>query len=302
MSIIKSFSVGDGDMFYIQHGTDNFTIIDCNMDDDNKEDIVSEIKEKKKNKEIVRFISTHPDQDHLSGLKYLDEQIDVRNFYCVENNAIKDEETEDFKHYCKLRDGDVHFYIYKGCKRKWMNQYDDTAPDDHGCAGINCLWPNTNNDDFKEALVLAEKGEAFNNLSPILTYTLSDGVKAMWMGDIEKDFLEKVKDEIDWPEIDILFAPHHGRSSGKVPSDVLEELNPSLIIIGEAPSKYINYYVGHNTITQNSAGDIVFDCESGWAHIYISSDSYNYDKSFLTNKQKKNDSYGNYIGSLETKK
>ena len=29
MSIVKSFSVGNGDMFYINHGSDNFTIIDC---------------------------------------------------------------------------------------------------------------------------------------------------------------------------------------------------------------------------------------------------------------------------------
>ena len=26
MSVIKSFSVGNGDMFYIKHDTDNFTI------------------------------------------------------------------------------------------------------------------------------------------------------------------------------------------------------------------------------------------------------------------------------------
>jgi hypothetical protein len=29
MSIVKSFSVGDGDMFYIKHNSDNFTTIDC---------------------------------------------------------------------------------------------------------------------------------------------------------------------------------------------------------------------------------------------------------------------------------
>lgn len=110
MSIVKSFSVGNGDMFYIKHGVDSFTIIDCNMDTLNKEDIVSEIKEEKKDKNVIRFISTHPDQDHLSGLKYLDEQIDICNFYCVENKATKDDETEDFKHYCKLRDSDVCYY------------------------------------------------------------------------------------------------------------------------------------------------------------------------------------------------
>lgn len=38
MSIVKSFSVGDGDMFYIDHNSDNFTTIDCcYSDDENKE-------------------------------------------------------------------------------------------------------------------------------------------------------------------------------------------------------------------------------------------------------------------------
>ena len=37
MSIVKSFSVGDGDMFYIDHNSDNVTTIDCcYSDDDNK--------------------------------------------------------------------------------------------------------------------------------------------------------------------------------------------------------------------------------------------------------------------------
>lgn len=31
MTIIKSFSVGNGDMFAIRHHSDNFTIIDCCM-------------------------------------------------------------------------------------------------------------------------------------------------------------------------------------------------------------------------------------------------------------------------------
>ena len=41
MSIIKSISVGNGDMFYIKHGSSNFTIIDCNMDDTNKQKIIT---------------------------------------------------------------------------------------------------------------------------------------------------------------------------------------------------------------------------------------------------------------------
>ena len=39
MSKIKSFSVGNGDMFYIKHNSDNFTTIDCCLTDDVKEEI-----------------------------------------------------------------------------------------------------------------------------------------------------------------------------------------------------------------------------------------------------------------------
>ena len=42
MSILKTLSVGDGDLFYIKHGSSNFTIIDCNMDENNREDIVAD--------------------------------------------------------------------------------------------------------------------------------------------------------------------------------------------------------------------------------------------------------------------
>ena len=40
MTIIKSFSVSNGDMFYIEHSSSNFTIIDCHLTnkDENKDD------------------------------------------------------------------------------------------------------------------------------------------------------------------------------------------------------------------------------------------------------------------------
>lgn len=297
MSIIKSFSVGNGDMFYIDHNSDNFSIIDCCMDDNNKKDITAEIKHKTNKKGIVRFISTHPDEDHLQGLKYLDEQLSIVNFYCVKNSAVKDDETEDFKHYCTLRDGDYAYYVSKGCTRKWMNVGDD----ERDCSGINFEWPDTSNSDFKEVLSAVADGTDFNNISPVFTYSVENGVVAMWMGDIEHDFLEKIKDYVAWPKVDLLFAPHHGRDSGKVSDDVLKKLNPYIIIIGEAPSKYLNYYSDYNTITQNSAGDIIFDCSQGKVHVYISEDNYNYDTSFLNDEGAENSAYGTYLGSFTPK-
>jgi beta-lactamase superfamily II metal-dependent hydrolase len=291
MSIIKSFSVGDGDMFYIKHGSDNFTIIDCCMSDDDKSDIVQELKSESRSKGIIRFISTHPDDDHIRGLDYLDDEMNLLNFYCVKNKAIKDDETYDFDKYCELRDDSERaFYIYKGCSRRWMNLDNE----ERGSSGINILWPITSNKHFKEALEKAEKGESTNNISPIIKYSLNNGVTMLWMGDLEKDFMENIEDEIALPEVDILFAPHHGRSSGKVPKEWLGDMDPKIIIVGEAPSKDLDYYSGYNTITQNTAGDIIFECETNKVHIYVS--NQNYTVSFLEDEDM--DTYINYIGTL----
>ena len=43
-SIVKSFSVRNGDIFYIKYARDNFTVIDCFFKDDNLELITEEIK------------------------------------------------------------------------------------------------------------------------------------------------------------------------------------------------------------------------------------------------------------------
>ena len=102
MSIIKSFSVGNGDTFYIKHGNDNFTIIDCCLSDENKKDIASEINIAKSYKNITRFISTHPDEDHIQNLDYLDDKINILNFYCVKNYTAKEDETSGFKRYKTL--------------------------------------------------------------------------------------------------------------------------------------------------------------------------------------------------------
>lgn len=295
MSIIKSISVGDGDMFYIKHGSSNFTIIDCNMDDTNKKSITDEIINESKQKDIKRFISTHPDEDHIHGLKYLDDSIGILNFYCVANEATKEDETEDFKRYCELRDSDKKsFYLYKDCSRCWMNQNDEEKK--YGSSGINILWPIVDNEDFKTELINAKEGKSPNNISPIIKYSLNNGVTVLWFGDLENSFTEKIKDEIELPEADIIFAPHHGRSSGKIPKEWMDSINPKIVIIGEAPSDKINYLSGYNTITQNTAGDIVLDCDTAIVDIYVSNENYSVD--FLENKKKSNAYNCTYIGSL----
>jgi beta-lactamase superfamily II metal-dependent hydrolase len=292
MSVIKSFSVGNGDMFYIVHGSDNFTVIDSCYDSEHDWACqLDEISQQRKSKGICRFISTHPDDDHIKGLKAYNDRFGIINFYCVKNETTKADESDDFKEYKKLHDDKKAFYLYKGCSRKWMNQ----SNDERGSAGINCLWPVRNNPFFIDALAKAKNGESPNNISPIITYSISDGATFMWLGDIETDFLKNVEDEISFSHVDVVFAPHHGRKSGRLPQSVLDKLTPHIIVVGEAPSSDLTYYSGYNTITQNTSGDITFYCDAGKVKIYVESSSYAVN--FLDNEYCRND-FGYYIGTL----
>ena len=272
-STIKSYSVGNGDMFYINHGSDNFTIIDCHLNDDRSTEILDEVAPLCACKGITRFISTHPDEDHIQGLVELDDRIGILNFYCVENHTIKEDESESFKRYKNLRDSSKASYLFKGCSRYWMNK----TKEGRGSSGINILWPDRANEHFKDALRDAGNGNSPNNISPILKYSLTGGVTALWMGDLETPFMEAIEDAIQLPKVDVLFAPHHGRKSGRVPRKMLKDLSPRVIVIGEAPSEDLTYYQDYKTITQNSAGDILFENHAGKVRIFTTSRDYRVD-------------------------
>jgi beta-lactamase superfamily II metal-dependent hydrolase len=104
MTTIKSFSVGHGDLFYVRHNSDNFTIIDCSLTGDRDVEIIAELKAAASGKGLKRFISTHPDQDHFGGIEKLDAGLPILNFYVVKNKATKTDKTVSFEYYCKLRD------------------------------------------------------------------------------------------------------------------------------------------------------------------------------------------------------
>jgi beta-lactamase superfamily II metal-dependent hydrolase len=291
MAVVKSLAVGNGDMFYIQHNSDNFSIIDCNLTADSADDRIAELLRSSKGKGITRLISTHPDQDHFGGIELLDASMPIVNFYVVQNQAIKEDETTSFKHYCKLRDdAGKAYYIFKGCSRKWMNE----ESDERGSSGISVLWPDTSNPDFKDALVACNTGESYNNVSAVIRYALQDGASFMWLGDLETEFMEKITKHIKLEKTTIVFASHHGRDSGKIPDSWLEKLDPQIIVIGEAPSRHLNYYTGYTTITQNRAGDITMECVDDKVHFYVSNPDYKH--ATLSNEDKT--TFENYVGSI----
>jgi beta-lactamase superfamily II metal-dependent hydrolase len=243
-------------------------------------------------KGVQRFISTHPDEDHFGGIHLLDDAITLLNFYVVENKAIKEVETESFERYCQLRDGSKAYYIFKGCSRKWMNEGDEQR----GTSGISILWPDTTNNFFQEALAACNAGEAYNNVSPVIRYSVKGGASVLWLGDLETEFMESITGAIELSKTTIVFAAHHGRDSGKIPDVWLEKLDPQIIVIGEAPSRHLNYYTGYQKVTQNLAGHITMDCVGNKVHFYVSERGYT--NPALTNEGLEDRPEAKYIGSI----
>lgn len=290
MPIVKSLSVGHGDMFYILHDSDSFTMIDCNLKADNRDEIIAELRKVGQAKGVSRFICTHPDEDHFRGIEFLDKHYPIRNFYCVKNDAKKPDLTDSFLHYKYLRDSDRAFYLEKGCTRQWLNRHDNVR----GGAGIQVLWPDISNADFKEALRLCDEGESFNNVSAIVRYSIAGGASFMWLGDLETEFMESIVDDIELEKTTVVFASHHGRKSGKIPDSWLTKLDPQIIVIGEAPSRHLHYYTGYHVITQNKAGHVTMECAGDEVHFYVTEPDYTRD--YLDDRGAR--SFDGYIGSL----
>jgi len=168
-------------------------------------------------------------------------------------------------------------------------------PDDtRGHSGISILWPDTENVCFQEALAECNAGESYNNVSAVIRYSLQDGATVLWLGDLETEFMENITDSITLEKTTIVFAAHHGRQSGKIPDSWLEKLDPQIIIIGEAPSRHLNYYTGYVTVTQNKAGDITMDLVDDKVHFYSSKPGYSHKQLNDEGKTK----FPNYVGSI----
>ena len=78
----------------------------------------------------------------------------------------------------------------------------------------------------------------------------------------------------------------------------MEKLDPQIVVIGSADSEYLDYYYGYNTITQNSAGDVTFEC--GWGYVNVYDGNKNYSVDFLLDCSQ--NTYENYIGSFSKRK
>lgn len=235
-------------------------------------------------KDIFRFIVTHPDMDHLDGIKDFFEEFNVSNIWDTNNKKeISDKANsggynmEDWKFYKGIRDGEI-----EPCKR--LTYYSGNSNHYYNEDYIEILSPtpsilNSCN----------EKGD-WNDSSYVLLYTppKSNGEhwKILFAGDSEDLTWEHIVNK--HPEkvknIDILFAPHHGRDSGRN-FDFLKSLTPTVTLFGNANSKHLAYTKYPQTrITNNQAGYIILDISEEQIEIYVK--NFEFAKDFCARRNK----------------
>ena len=273
---IHFLNVLNGDCTIIEHETGRISVIDiCNGNCSEDEENEKENSNKKNSstnpidylwnicegKSVFRFVLTHPDMDHMDGIKNLFDNFHPINFW----DTSHEKDWSNSKDCGKYKKEDWHFYktlrnkkenpltlkIYKGCQNKF---YEDD--------GLEIISPSKKLVDELQEL----DNPDWNEISYVILHNVYDR-KILYCGDSgnkawenimkDKNLLNKIRD------IDILLAPHHGRKTGGDDlNKYLNKLNPKLAILGNTEdSEHKNYSAfysrGIPILTNNEAGDII---------------------------------------------
>jgi competence protein ComEC len=229
---------------------------------------------------IFRFILTHPDMDHLDGFDVFMDNFALGNFWDAgikrekpdfsDDGAYKE---EDWDRYVQVRDGNEEgvkiISNLAGTRFPYANQKKEKAK---GGDGLYILAPD------KALLHAANKVGEINDASYVLLYR-SAGGRILIPGDAHDEtwdyVIEHYKNDVE--NCSVLFAPHHGRKSGRS-FEFLDVVKPKITFFGCATSGHLAYDAWSSrelpVITNNQAGNIVFDCANDQIDIYVQNPAF----------------------------
>ncbi len=310
MAIIHFLNVLEGDCNIIQHDSGRLTVIDVSnayndIDTDEEKKVKASkereerrlrtmvpsdkldykqkqtpdnpilyLKEKIQSDVIFRFIISHPDMDHIDGIRDLYEEFFIINTWDTDNKKVLDLKNfgggynkEDWVFYKKLREGRYQYTTR-------LTYYDNN----------DCLY--WNQDDIKilspstSLLKKAIEKDDYNIASYAILFTPpkenGNKWKIIFAGDTHdaswEHIIKNYGNQVE--NIDVLFAPHHGRDSDRDFS-FLGKLKPTVTLFGNASSEHLAYNAyPNNKITNNQAGFVVLDINTTDITFYVKNFEY----------------------------
>ncbi len=310
MSTIHFLNVGEGDCSIIEHNSGHITVIDvCNarQKDPVREFMLTELAAKERGirgnfqqkkypvnpisymrahgfSSIFRYIQTHPDMDHMDGIKTIFYEFGPINFWDTDNTKdiasaswqSSHYDEGDWRFYKGLRDSDPssdpkRLALFSGARGQYYNK---DKNDNDGGDGLYVLAPS------KELVAKAnEVDEDYNRCSYVILYITQNGSRVVFGGDTHDETWDHIISEHrnDITNVDLLIAPHHGRKSHRS-YEFLDILTPALTFFGNARHEHLAYgawnYRNLSFITNNQANCMVVDASTMPMALYVTNESY----------------------------
>lgn len=237
---VHFLNVGKGNCTVIKFPSGNLTIVDIdNSIHDDDEDVlqcpIKFIDSEYPNESVFRFVVTHPDMDHMSGLSELHNSRNILNFWDTDHNKKLpldgywgNYNKNDWVKYLELRtmtENPKALHIYQGDANQSYWKED----------GITILGPS------RAMLKKANDSEEYNHCSYVLRIEY-EGVRILLGGDATKDswldiFEHHGKDAL---AADVFLAPHHG-SPDNIEKDVFSHINPQYVIVSDQRGHSYDY-------------------------------------------------------------
>ena len=199
MSTVHFLNVNNGDCSIVQHNSGHVTVIDvCNatkltqITEDsldieslrksfsvkgnfnqktNPENPIAYLTNIVKTDTIFRYVQTHPDMDHMDGLKALFESFDIINFWDTENTKVIPPDSDmgpynrdDWDCYQEKRQSKSNpkvLHLYSGAEGQYYNQNNEVQ---NGGDGLYILSPT------EDLVEQANESKVYNNLSYAILY------------------------------------------------------------------------------------------------------------------------------------
>ena len=237
---------------------------------------------------IFRFILTHPDMDHMGGIKDLFEEFRPINFHDTDNKKeIEFDESsayreEDWYFYKKLRDSNPkedpkRLTTFSNADISYLTKdWNGNPPGD----ALYILSPTP------ELVEEANETEDFNDCSYVILYR-GFGGNVLFSGDAyDKTWNHVVSNHKNLiKNIDLLIAPHHGRKSDRDYS-FLDTINPKMTFFGNARAEDLAYsawnYRNLPYITNNQANCMVVNMNDINMPIYVTNKKFAEQENFPT--------------------
>jgi len=237
---VDFLNVGKGNCTVILFPSGRLTVVDIDNSriDDKEETLqcpIDFIRNNYREKDIFRFILTHPDMDHMSGLAELIKHKTIYNFWDTDHEKEVDADnmhlggydSADWKAYQKLRVSSSEPKAHKILR--------DESSDFWNQDNIEVLSPT------KKLIDLAKDSEEHNHLSYVLKIQ-HRGISILLGGDATKDAWQDIYEHYgkDKLKADVFLAPHHG-SPDNINEDVFQHIKPKYVIVSDHEGHKYDY-------------------------------------------------------------